>query len=472
MDRVEQGAAVNLPLPAARSTLNRVRVVAGSGLYLALLLWTYPNVIVPIYSPFGMTENHLSTETYFVMSILAMIPAFWLSVDIEKPSEMQWWILYLFVYVPSCILCYHVTDMAVVDVSVFLTVVLVSFAMMCAITTFLRPLSLPLLPLDSAVLYCGIIAFTVVTYGALFYYTGYSFTLPSLEELAGLRADLKLEMQNFPKLLAYAWFWQGTLVNPFIMAAGFASRRPAVVVVGAALEVLLFAITSLRVFLLLVGWIVGVAFLMRGKRRRQLGIFMLFMVLGVTVLSVTAEFVSPFTFYVPLLFLQRFVFLQGELSGHYLEFFTNHSPVALGHSILSFIVPYRYDMPPGELIGAEYMGGWGDIPNATGNLWADAFSNFGLVGIVAFSAIAGVLMWIADSAWRGTNRTVAIVTASSIALSFLGQGVLTSILTGALLPFTLLGLALPHSTAEGPPLPPSLPRGGRELPEEPERAEI
>jgi hypothetical protein len=61
------------------------------------------------------------------------------------------------------------------------------------------------------------------------------------------------------------------------------------------------------------------------------------------------------------------------------------------------------DITPPELVGSAYFDAntW-----ANGGLWADAFANFGLAGILVFSIGLGVVLWLLDVVADGTDLAI------------------------------------------------------------------
>ena len=113
----------------------------------------------------------------------------------------------------------------------------------------------------------------------------------------------------------------------------------------------------------------------------------------------------------------------------------------LSHSILGRFLEYPYEAPPPELIGAEHFGTY--EARANGNLWADAFANFGAAGMLGFSAVLAVFLWIYDCAARGSDYYVALALLAMPAISLSNSAMLTSILTHGLGLGLVLLLLLP-----------------------------
>jgi hypothetical protein len=143
------------------------------------------------------------------------------------------------------------------------------------------------------------------------------------------------------------------------------------------------------------------------------------------------------------IFVQRWLAIQGQLSGAYFDFFSENEKAHLGNSFLQHWVSYGYgDLSPGEVIGDNYVSfGKEPIANATANFWADAYGQFGYGGILGATVVAFVLLWVVDSVFRRYPRGVAIMMFSTCALSLTEQGIQMAFLTGGIVPLLLVGMA-------------------------------
>jgi hypothetical protein len=150
----------------------------------------------------------------------------------------------------------------------------------------------------------------------------------------------------------------------------------------------------------------------------------------------------------PLGLARRVFATPGQISGDYFEYFTIHPIYGLSHSFLRWFVSSPYDVDPPILIGSVYFPGTGD--NANAGLWADAFANFGFVGIFAFTLVAGGLLWFADGLGRGRDARVAAPLLAIAGLTLGDSALFTTILTNGLAVSCAL-IALMPLADRGPP---------------------
>src|SRR6185437_3705188 len=114
----------------------------------------------------------------------------------------------------------------------------------------------------------------------------------------------------------------------------------------------------------------------------------------------------------------------------------------LSHSIFKGIVGNPYESVPPLIIGNVYFRGSGTDANA--NFWADAFANFGIVGVFAFTALLGMVLWFYDSITLDIDLRLAALMLAMPAVSLANGGLLTCLLMHGLGFACLLMYYLPH----------------------------
>jgi hypothetical protein len=256
---------------------------------------------------------------------------------------------------------------------------------------------------------------------------------------------VKLRDTPIPAFLVYFYFWQGLVLNPIIQAYGFVRKRYILILLGVFLQMELYSLTSLRVFLMADFFQFGLAIFYIIFRRHRGTWF----VLGMTccLILMTGWNIADRHAYPPLVFMDRGVYSSGQLSAYYFDFFRSHPFTHfqdIGVPFLRHLFPGTNDLPAGELIGREYFPPLanGSYTNAAAHLWADAFSMWGYPAMVVMTMFAGTLMWIVDSSTRYMSENLALLSSCMVGLSLSAQGAQTAVMTGGVGALVVLALTL------------------------------
>jgi energy-converting hydrogenase Eha subunit A len=142
----------------------------------------------------------------------------------------------------------------------------------------------------------------------------------------------------------------------------------------------------------------------------------------------------------------RMTALPGLLTGYYYEFFSSHPHAQLGHSIFKSLVDYPYAVQPPYLIASTYFHNAAMESNA--NLWADAYANFGYVGIIVFSLLLAFALWLYDSMAFGRDKRLAALVIGLPAFALANTGLLTALLTNGIGLVMLLVYLMPPTMHE------------------------
>ena len=272
---------------------------------------------------------------------------------------------------------------------------------------------------------------------------GLHFHFVSFEDTYTVRAQFKDTLNQVPSLVGYAINWQAWVINPFVMAIGLRSRRPSWVLAGAAGQFAIYSIGAFRsiffsaAFLLYLWWVT-----------RSIRTFGVRLAATWTAIFAGAGLLQSFGYgLIPeQLVGERMTALPGLLTGYYYEFFSSHPVVHLGHSIFRSFVTYPYALEPPSLIGYSYFHNASE--NANANVWADAYANFGYPGIVCFTLLLALILWLYDSVAADRDIRLAVLVFAMPAFALTNVGLLTSVLTNGMGLAMLLVYLAPSTTQE------------------------
>ena len=84
------------------------------------------------------------------------------------------------------------------------------------------------------------------------------------------------------------------------------------------------------------------------------------------------------------------------------------------------------------------------------NIWADAYSNFGVLGMLVFTALLGMALLLVDASTRaGAPRLLVLAPLAMIALGLSNSALLTVFMTHGLLLTLILVYLMPRGMQPG-----------------------
>jgi hypothetical protein len=440
---------------------SRAGMVLTCALYVAVFVLVYKRVIVPTWGYEGF-QFRAAPARAVVGWVLAVSPGLWMPIKLKRPSQVVYWLLYLLVLVPACLVpIYALEDQS--------SGPLLLAACLVAVFGFTGMIyRLPLIPLPRVRLksyeFSVLLALMSITFYALMIATfGLHFHYVSFEDIYSVRAGFIDTLNSLapPPLVAYALGWQAWVINPFVMAMGLRSRRVSWVLAGAAGEFVIYSITAFRAMFFAVELLVYLLWAMRSNKAfgtRLAGSWTAIFA-GTGALQLLGYGLIPVS-----LVGERMTALPGLLTGYYYEFFSSHPKVHLGHSILKSFVDYPYAVQPPHLIGYLYFHRG---ENANANLWADAYANFGYAGIICFTLLLAIVLWLYDSMAVGRDMRLAALVIGLPAFALANGGLLTCMLTNGMALAMLLVYLVPPTTYENSH-DPAAKRGWRRASSQPE----
>ncbi|ALC88207.1 hypothetical protein AM499_12100 [Bacillus sp. FJAT-22090] len=121
----------------------------------------------------------------------------------------------------------------------------------------------------------------------------------------------------------------------------------------------------------------------------------------------------------------------------YYDFFSSNEKVYLSNSIFRFFIENPYPIPIPNLIGSIYYQNYDTWVNV--GYLADAYMNFGFLGILLFSILLGIILKMFDTLSHEKGIELVIVTSFIPFFGLMSGALLTKLLTGGiLLAFVLL----------------------------------
>jgi hypothetical protein len=372
----------------------------------------------------------LSLENVLLSVILIIITVYFMPVATYRASDILVQIWYLIGYIP--ILLFFMLNGEEIDYVIFVSI---CFGILIF---FQRKSFIFKIPnLKQAYLgYLLILFILVYTYGVLISSHGFVFNLSILDVY-----DIRSEYVGFASVypfLSYFVVWQGYVINPMLLSICLKHKKYLLSALVLLLFFLLFSITGFKNLLTGAFFVVLILFFI--KRQNSLSL----LASGLSLLVVGSGVITEFSGRVELVSIavRRLFFLPARLNFIYYEYFSVNQKTNLGYSVFSSFVDYPYDLPPSGII-ASYLDP-SKNSGANAGFLADAYANFGFMGMVIFTLILAIMLRIMDSISKGRDWRFVSIALIMPFFALINSSLLTTLLSHGFL-FALLLYWLIHN---------------------------
>jgi hypothetical protein len=416
----------------------RAAVTLAALVYIGVLMWAYPRKIVPTYAYQGLIDAAPAVSALAIAGVLAVAPSAWLPVAARRPSTLLLWIVYLAGYVPAIVVPVFIVG-RVEAVLPFDVALLASMAIV-GLLVRLPPAPLTIAPLSLSTFTRVLVGLSLLS----LIYVAATFGIhapPSLADIYSTRAEFAAEV---PASLAGGYIvpWASNALHPMLLALGIARRRLSLVLLALAGQGLIYSVTGYRTTLFSV-LLTPLVYFGVTRARASFGLLATAAASAILLFAVA----SPLTSVETRALATRTLATPAEIGWFYYDYFSVHQPYRLSHSFLRSFEARPYIEEPADLIGPLYFAP--DKPSANANLWADAFANFRLWGVILFTFALALALLVVDGLGRDRDLRVAGGMLAMVGLSLTNSGFFTVVLTLGLA-FGSVLLALMPAMSEAP----------------------
>lgn len=248
------------------------------------------------------------------------------------------------------------------------------------------------------------------------------------------------ESVSLGTLFEYLLVWQAKVINPILLTYFYMKKHYRLAIFILFLQIFLFINVPHKAYVIAIIFIL--LFLALNKLLKLEKRILQFSIL--TIISVSVyEFINHNT-YIASVLIRRLLFFPALIKYKYYDFFTANDYLYFSQGVIGklFNLKYRYPLPIQEIIGRVYFSSDNQWVN-TGYV-ADAFANFGVLGVILFSILIGFILIAFDSLEIKFGKTF-IIGVSFFSIVSLNDGaLLTSLLTGGLSLMLILLILLPN----------------------------
>lgn len=411
----------------------RVLALTGTIMYGAALVVAYTKLISPSFSYLGYTTKEASIISWVLLALIVGGLAMLLPIAIERPSQFSVWLLFLLVGVPSPVLANVMGRLPTVKILQFTLLLMASFVILnLAIRRRCYPNTPFLPPLTRSMMLTVLVAVWVAGFTYLGLDLGFRINMVSLADVYDVREDFG---HRAGRIASYLVPWLGNAVNPAMALLGVWWRRWWVFAMAIFGQIALYGQTGLKTILFSIPAMAAVAVLLRW--RRHASVLLIAVSLLVIVTSISDYLLGSVV--TSSMFVRRFLVTPGLLTAIYYEFFSINSHTYLSQSILGPWIKYPYTLSVPLEVGTFWTR---FAPSANANLFADGYANFGWIGMLVVSAMAGLLFRWYDRLSQGLPILVSCLLLVMPLVTLSNSALQTSLMThGVGLVFVIVAVA-------------------------------
>ena len=291
--------------------------------------------------------------------------------------------------------------------------------------------------ISDKIIYSILIVFMITVLFISCKFTGFRLTLDifSVYELREAASNFKI-----PIIISYI-FAASKVINPILMVYYFSKKKNKIAFLILVIQLLSFSIDGSKS--VLVGTFIAALLYWLYKDKYILRIPWLFSFFGL--ISISETIISKNMFIINFI-IRRVFFLPNLLHFYYYDFFTKNTPDYFRQSFLRYF-NFRSPYPIiDNMIGDIYF----NKPEmgANNGLISDAFTNFGLIGIIIMPLFVILVLKILDACSEGLNNRIIIASAIIITFIFISSFFFTILLTHGLIALCIILYLLPREYIE------------------------
>jgi hypothetical protein len=359
--------------------------------YYLALDWSYNNVESVLFGGLGLGYEPLARQTWLVGFLMALTPAFWLPVSLERPSQVCYWILYLCLVAPAMFVPYQVLarqpdETFPLAASIWGMFALLGLSHRCTLFRIRAPRVHPTL------VYAALVLGSLFLCGMIIFLSGGFRLNMNLDSVYDRRLDAR-DMVTSGSAVAYGMSWLSSSIAPILIATGYLRRSLPLLGAGCFGALCLFSFAGTKTDLFCPLFLLALFCIVR-YWGNTFGLVLVGASTSLVVISVLGFLVFDISFLSTYLVRRQF-FVPALLSSYYWDFFSDHPRLYYSQGVLRWLISSPYDVPMARLIGDVYYHSLDNHANA--NIWASAFANGGYPGIALVTLALGLLFRVIDS---------------------------------------------------------------------------
>jgi len=369
-----------------------------------------------------------SVESYFLLLIVFIL----MPRSPKKLSNIMVWLLILFSYVPMLTLFAFMNQPRAYMYVVTGFWILVFLLLKSPAVSFtpLKKIQSKIICYSILMGLSGIVFFLICKYFGIHF----NFDLTKVYDIRAQYFEMKIP------LAGYLFTWLAYVINPIFFALFLSKKKWLPIVLIVVLQLSLFSATGNKTFLFALPFVFA---LMWVANRKNPLMWISIGLAGLVLLGMLFYWLIGDIWF-SYLFTERALLIPAQLSFFYYDFFSKHKFTFLSqHRIFRNFIDYPYHLDPPHLIGEVYF----NRPEmgANNGIYADAYMNFGFIGLVLWGMLLVIILKLIDSFSKNKDMKITIAAIAMPVISLINVALLTNLLTEGLLLVLLLLYLLPKS---------------------------
>ena len=412
-------------------------------LYLIVLHFAYVELIEPKWNYAGYVYTNPELYELFIAWSLAILPSFFLKKLLDRPSIVVYWILYFSTIIPSIVIPIYVSGNTLNSILLISIPTSIAFSLV-GISSSWKKFKFNVVKIEKDVFFISLILIYLAFFMYIYLVFGFKIDVVSFlsQEVYEKRSSAKELTESAGGLLGYVLSWQGHIINPTLIAFGLFKRKAPLVFLGIIGQVHIYSIDGSKNTFFSIFLLFGLYLLLNKSKNYSAKTIAFTFFIAVLLVSFIDYTFKDFEGALTTLFTRRVVVTPGLISFQFYDFFSVNPKANFGYSFLRYFVNYPYDRPPAQLIGLVF---YGESTNANANLWADAYANFGYLGVFLFTFILMFVLWVYDNISSDLPLLFSTLCITVPAFSLSDGALFTGLLTNGILLVGILVYIFPRS---------------------------
>lgn len=409
--------------------------------YATIIHWTFQTEIAPVFNYLGARYRSPDLANYCFVGLALLLSCIVLPGRIDTPADLVLWVLFIVVGVPAALVPQY-SDIIPVPDSLRLGLIVAAAFLAMGLAVHARPFFCSIrISLPPQLIWACLAGISLITYTLVAATFGLSFVNFSFESARDIRLVYRTETAG-GGVLGYLVRYQGSVINPFLVATGVLRRQWITLVAPAAVgQLILFGATGYKLFFFSVPVLIALTWLF-ATRRKITGQGVVGAVVLASLVAIIVDKLRGGPIYWIEIFVDRFLIIPGMLTAAYVQVYDDRPKHAWVYAGLN---PFSQDpyhgTPPGFVVAADFSGN--AQANANANFLADGYANLGYIGLAVGVVVVVLILWGVNATCSHVQLSVAAPVLLLPTLTLANGSAFIAILTGGFLLACLLLASLP-----------------------------